>query len=67
MKLATTAVARETVCFIAFSPTILPKSYAEKFHGDIFHSSRLDGKEAKGKKVLIVGGLLVIESKSCPM
>lgn len=28
----------------------------EKFHGEIFHSSRLDGKEAKGKKVLIVGG-----------
>jgi cation diffusion facilitator CzcD-associated flavoprotein CzcO len=28
----------------------------EKFHGDIFHSSRLDGKDAKGKKVLIVGG-----------
>ena len=28
----------------------------EKFHRDIFHSSRLDGKEAKGKKVLIVGG-----------
>lgn len=27
----------------------------EKFHGEIFHSSRLDGKEAKGKKVLIVG------------
>jgi cation diffusion facilitator CzcD-associated flavoprotein CzcO len=28
----------------------------EKFHGDIFHSSKLDGKDAKGKKVLIVGG-----------
>lgn len=28
----------------------------EKFHGEIFHSSRLDGKDAKGKKVLIVGG-----------
>jgi len=28
----------------------------EKFKGDIFHSSRLDGKTAKGKKVLIIGG-----------
>jgi cation diffusion facilitator CzcD-associated flavoprotein CzcO len=28
----------------------------EKFNGDIFHSSKLDGKEARGKKVLIVGG-----------
>jgi cation diffusion facilitator CzcD-associated flavoprotein CzcO len=28
----------------------------EKFHGYIFHSSNLDGKDAKGKKVLIVGG-----------
>ncbi|KAI9840192.1 MAG: hypothetical protein M1837_001864 [Sclerophora amabilis] len=28
----------------------------EKFQGDIYHSSKLDGKHAKGKKVLIVGG-----------
>ena len=28
----------------------------EKFRGEIFHSSELDGKEAKGKKVLVVGG-----------
>ena len=28
----------------------------EKFQGDIFHSSELDGKDAKGKKILIVGG-----------
>src|SRR6202000_1674425 len=28
----------------------------ETFKGDIFHSSALDGKDAKGKKILIVGG-----------
>lgn len=28
----------------------------EKFHGDIFHSSQLDGKTAKDKKILIIGG-----------
>lgn len=28
----------------------------EKFKGQIFHSSNLDGKDAKGKKILIVGG-----------
>lgn len=28
----------------------------EVFKGDIFHSSQLDGKSAKGKKVLIIGG-----------
>ena len=28
----------------------------EKFKGQIFHSSRLDGKSAKGKKVLVIGG-----------
>lgn len=28
----------------------------EKFKGEIYHSSKLDGKEAKDKKVLIVGG-----------
>ncbi|MCJ1313832.1 hypothetical protein MMC25_007512 [Agyrium rufum] len=28
----------------------------EKFRGEIHHSSRLDGKTAQGKKVLIVGG-----------
>ncbi|KAI9878508.1 MAG: hypothetical protein M1830_000689 [Pleopsidium flavum] len=28
----------------------------EKFKGDIIHSSRLDGKSSKGKKVLVIGG-----------
>ncbi|KIW04250.1 uncharacterized protein PV09_04555 [Verruconis gallopava] len=28
----------------------------EKFKGEIYHSSELDGKDAKGKKVVIVGG-----------
>ena len=28
----------------------------EKFKGQIYHSSELDGKDVKGKKVLIVGG-----------
>lgn len=28
----------------------------EKFKGEVYHSSRLDGKTAQGKKVLIVGG-----------
>lgn len=28
----------------------------EKFKGDIYHSSELDGKEAKGKKVIVIGG-----------
>lgn len=28
----------------------------EKFEGDIYHSSELDGKDAKGKKVLVIGG-----------
>jgi hypothetical protein len=28
----------------------------ETFQGDIFHSSALDGKNAKGKRILIVGG-----------
>lgn len=28
----------------------------EKFKGQIFHSSRLDGKSAQGKKVLVIGG-----------
>lgn len=28
----------------------------EKFQGDIFHSSELDGKDAKGKKILVIGG-----------
>ncbi|GME42824.1 putative pyridine nucleotide-disulfide oxidoreductase class-2 protein [Neofusicoccum parvum] len=28
----------------------------EKFKGEIYHSSELDGKEAKGKKVLVIGG-----------
>lgn len=28
----------------------------DKFKGEIFHSSQLDGKEAKGKKVIVIGG-----------
>jgi hypothetical protein len=28
----------------------------EKFNGEIYHSSELDGKEAKGKKVVVIGG-----------
>lgn len=28
----------------------------DKFNGEIYHSSELDGKSAKGKKVVIVGG-----------
>lgn len=28
----------------------------EKFKGEIYHSSQLDGKQAKGKRVLIIGG-----------
>lgn len=28
----------------------------EDFKGPIFHSSQLDGKDAKGKKVLVIGG-----------
>ncbi len=28
----------------------------EKFNGQIYHSSELDGKHAQGKKVLVVGG-----------
>ena len=28
----------------------------ENFKGPIFHSSQLDGKEAKDKKVLVIGG-----------
>lgn len=28
----------------------------EKYKGQIYHSSELDGKEAKGKKVLVIGG-----------
>lgn len=28
----------------------------ENFNGPIFHSSELDGKEARGKKVLVIGG-----------
>jgi hypothetical protein len=29
---------------------------ADSFKGDIYHSSQLDGKSAKGKKVVIIGG-----------
>ena len=28
----------------------------DKFKGDVYHSSKLDGKDAKGKKVIVVGG-----------
>ena len=28
----------------------------ESFNGEIYHSSHLDGKQAKGKKVIIIGG-----------
>ncbi|PGH00240.1 hypothetical protein GX51_05937 [Blastomyces parvus] len=28
----------------------------DKFKGNVFHSSNLDGKEAKGKRVVVVGG-----------
>ena len=28
----------------------------DKFQGEIFHSSRLDGVEARGKNVIIIGG-----------
>ena len=28
----------------------------EKFKGQIYHSSKLDGKDATGKKVIVVGG-----------
>lgn len=28
----------------------------EKFMGEIYHSSQLDGKQAKGKKVIVIGG-----------
>lgn len=28
----------------------------EKFKGEIYHSSELDGKDAKGKRVIIIGG-----------
>jgi len=28
----------------------------DEFEGEVFHSSKLDGKDAKGKKVIIIGG-----------
>ncbi|KAJ5779877.1 hypothetical protein N7457_007597 [Penicillium paradoxum] len=37
-------------------PKMPPLPSQEKFEGQIYHSSELDGKDAKGKKVLIVGG-----------
>ncbi|KAJ6080513.1 hypothetical protein N7467_010266 [Penicillium canescens] len=37
-------------------PKMPPLPNQEKFKGEIYHSSNLDGKSAKGKKVLIVGG-----------
>lgn len=37
-------------------PKMPPLPGQENFQGRIFHSSNLDGKDAKGKKILIVGG-----------
>ena len=37
-------------------PKMPPLPSQEKFQGHIYHSSELDGKNARGKKVLIVGG-----------
>ncbi|KAJ9239447.1 hypothetical protein DTO271D3_5826 [Paecilomyces variotii] len=37
-------------------PKMPPLPGQEKYKGPIFHSSNLDGKDAKGKRVLIVGG-----------
>ncbi|CAG8928177.1 unnamed protein product [Penicillium salamii] len=37
-------------------PKMPPLPNQDKFKGEIYHSSELDGKDAKGKKVLIVGG-----------
>lgn len=37
-------------------PKIPHISGQEKFKGEIFHSSQLGGKSAKGKKVVIIGG-----------
>jgi hypothetical protein len=37
-------------------PKLASLSGQETFKGDIFHSSNLDGKDARGKKILIVGG-----------
>ncbi|KAF3029666.1 hypothetical protein E8E15_002930 [Penicillium rubens] len=37
-------------------PKMPPLPSQERFKGQIYHSSELDGKNAKGKKVLIVGG-----------
>ena len=46
-------IAAVGTCGAAKTPS-LPNH--ETFLGDIFHSSDLDGKSAKGKKILIVGG-----------
>ncbi|KAK6349664.1 hypothetical protein TWF696_005943 [Orbilia brochopaga] len=37
-------------------PKVLKIAGDEKFKGHIYHSSELDGKEVKGKTVLIIGG-----------
>lgn len=37
-------------------PKMVSLPGAEKFKGGIYHSSNLDGKDAKGKKVVIIGG-----------
>ena len=37
-------------------PKIPTLPYQDRFEGSIYHSSNLDGKDAKGKRVLIVGG-----------
>ncbi|KAI9932486.1 hypothetical protein ASPWEDRAFT_46990 [Aspergillus wentii DTO 134E9] len=46
-------VAAVGVCGDPKVPTLPDQS---NFEGDIYHSSQLDGKDVKGKKVLIVGG-----------
>ena len=37
-------------------PKMPPLRGQENFKGEVYHSSRLDGKTAQGKKVLIIGG-----------
>ena len=37
-------------------PKMPPIPGQENFKGEVYHSSRLDGKTAQGKKVLIIGG-----------
>ena len=37
-------------------PKMPPMPGQESFKGEVYHSSKLDGKTAQGKKVLIIGG-----------